>query len=152
METSVSYWAIFWGGLAVGVLDLTAASITNGMRGRNPIWVMQSVASGLLGAEAFKGGLRTATLGVVCHFFIAFTVTTIYYATSLKFSLLVEQTILGGTLYGIAVFCVMYMVVLPRSAFPFKINFTPTFTARNIAIHIFCVGLPIALAARWFAK
>ncbi|MBI5080579.1 MAG: hypothetical protein HZB17_04645 [Chloroflexi bacterium] len=149
---SESYWAIFWGGLAVGVLDLTAAFITSGVRGRNPIWVMQSIASGLLGAEAFKGGLRAAALGVVCHFFIAFTVTTVYYVASLNFNILVEQILVCGVLYGVAVYGFMYFIVLPRSAFPFKITFTPAVLANGITIHIFCVGLPIALAVRWFAK
>jgi hypothetical protein len=149
---SESYWAIFWGGLAVGVLDLTAAFITSARHGRNPVWVMQSIASGLLGAESFKGGIKTAVLGALCHFFIAFTVTTVYYAASLNLNILVEQTLVCGALYGVAVYGFMYFIVIPRSAFPFKITFTPAVLANGITIHIFCVGLPIALAVRWFAK
>ncbi|MBI5712488.1 MAG: hypothetical protein HZC38_03530 [Chloroflexi bacterium] len=57
-----------------------------------------------------------------------------------------------GVLYGVAVYGFMYFIVLPRSAFPFKITFTPAVLAKRITIHIFCVGLPIALAVRWFAK
>jgi hypothetical protein len=138
--------------MAVGVLDLTAAFITSAKHGRNPVWVMQSIASGLLGADAFKGGTKTAALGVLCHFFIAFTVTAVYYAASLKLNVLVEQTLVCGVLYGIAVYGFMYFIVLPRSAFPFKIKFTPAVLANGITIHIFCVGLPVALAVRWFVK
>lgn len=47
--------AILWGGLIAGALDITAACITSSLRGVTPVRVLQSVASGVLGAAAFKG-------------------------------------------------------------------------------------------------
>ena len=48
--------AIFWGGLACGILDITQAFVAWGLRGAKPIRILQSVASGLLGAKAYVGG------------------------------------------------------------------------------------------------
>ncbi len=42
--------------------------------GMSPIQVLQYIASGALGSDAFKGGLATAALGAALHFFIAFVV------------------------------------------------------------------------------
>jgi hypothetical protein len=70
------------GGVIAGVLDLTAAFATWGLKGVNPIIIAQSVASGLLGKDAFHGGLATAALGVVLHFFIACSAAAIFYPLS----------------------------------------------------------------------
>jgi hypothetical protein len=63
--------AILWGGLMTGILDITAAFINSGLRGRSPQWVLQSIASGVLGSDSYKGGFRTAALGAAFHFLIA---------------------------------------------------------------------------------
>jgi len=44
--------AILWGGLIAGTLDLTYACSAWGLRGASPVRNMQSIASGLLGAES----------------------------------------------------------------------------------------------------
>ena len=152
LERSNAYRAIFWGGLIAGVMDLTAAFVTSGLRGVGPIRIMQSIASGLLGADAFKGGFKTAALGVVLHFLIATVATSVYYAASRKLGLLVRQAIVCGILYGVAVYLFMYLIVLPNSAVPFKISRTLSAVATGLAIHIICVGLPISLAVRRFSK
>ncbi len=76
---------IVWVGLAAGVLDSVDAVVAFGFKGMNPIQVLQYVASGLLGANSFRGGLATAALGTGLHFLIAFVVAAVYYAASLKF-------------------------------------------------------------------
>jgi len=65
--------AIFWGSVACGVLDITAALVVYGFFGIKPLRLLQGIASGLLGRRAFDGGLATALLGLVCHFFNAFS-------------------------------------------------------------------------------
>ena len=146
--------AILLGGLSAGVLDITAACIYGGLaRGRSPIWVFQSVAGGLLGRDTFQGGLKTAALGLALHFFIATTWAAVYCLASLKLPLLARQTIICGVLYGVVVYLVMYALVLPLSALNFKFfSQAPKVVLINVLIHIFCIGLPIALAARWRAK
>ena len=51
--------AILWGGLIAGVLDATDGVVAFGLKGMNPLQVLQYIASGLLGPASFKGGLAT---------------------------------------------------------------------------------------------
>ncbi len=46
--------------------------------------ILQSIASGLLGASAFQGGPQTAALGALLHFFIALVAAAVYYAAGLS--------------------------------------------------------------------
>jgi len=144
--------AILFGGLIAGILDITAASVNIWLNsGRGPISTFQSVTGGLYGAETFKGGYETAAIGLALHFFIATTWAAVYYLLSRKLKFMVSQAILSGVLYGIAVWLFMYLVVLPLSAWK-----TSTYSIKSvltgILIHIFCVGLPIALIVRRFSK
>ncbi|MDQ1404891.1 MAG: hypothetical protein QOG55_520 [Acidobacteriaceae bacterium] len=145
------YRAILWGALIAGVLDITAAFVNSGLRGRSPIWDLQSVASGLLGPNSYKGGLRTAALGLVLHFFIAFVACAVYYLASRKLQFLLRWAIVCGLLYGVAVYLVMYGIVLPMT---FHRSFFHPLTAVVIALitHMLCVGLPISLLLRRYAK
>lgn len=137
--------AILWAGLIAGTLDITAACVTGYVRrGTSPVTTLQSVASGLLGPGAFEGGGGVAALGLLLHFVIAFTAATVFYLASRKIRFLVEQPWISGPLYGIAVYFFMNLIVVPLSAAPFKIPINYI----GLLIHIFCVGLPIALAVR----
>lgn len=144
--------AILFSGLIAGILDITAASVNVWVNsGRGPISTFQSVAGGLYGAETFNGGYRTAAIGLALHFLIATTAAAVFYLISRKLKFLVGEAILSGVLYGIAVWLFMYLVVLPLSAW--KTSTYPLKTVvTGIFIHIFCVGLPIALVVRRFSK
>lgn len=143
--------AVLAGGLVAGVLDIAAASVNVWLRsGRGPLWTLQSVAGGLYGAETFNGGWRTAALGLMLHFFIAFTAAAVYYAASRRLRFLVNRAILSGMLYGAAVWAFMYLVVLPRT--PLRIAHSLSSVLTGILIHVFFVGLPIALSVRKFAR
>jgi hypothetical protein len=145
-----SYKAILWGGLVAGTMDITAACIHSAARGgRSPIGVLQSVASGLLGAKSYEGGLATAALGLALHFFIAYTATTVFYLASRKLTFLVQQPFIFGPLYGIAVYLFMYFVVLPLVFTTVSRAFTQVLI--GVLIHMFCIGLPIALVTRRFS-
>lgn len=140
---------ILWGGILCGVFDLTYAFIYYGMRGATPIAILHSIASGLLGAAASKGGLATAALGFVLHFVIAFGAATVYYLASRKMTFLLRHAVVCGLLYGVAVYLFMNFLVLPLSAFPRKLSYPPGVLIPGIACHMVLVGLPIALAIRW---
>ncbi len=144
--------AIFWGGLACGVLDITQAIVAwHFQAGVKPIRVWQSVASGLLGPKAFQGGIKTAIVGGVLHFFIAFTAAAVYYTASRWLAFMTGHAILSGLLYGEAVFLFMYFVVVPLSAAA-KSHFTMATLITGPIGHMFLVGLPIALAVRRFSR
>ena len=102
--------AIGAGGLIAGTLDLTQAFILLGRR------VPLVIAAGLLGRPALQGGTATYVLGVLLHFFIAFSAAAVYYAASRSLAFLKEHPLVCGLFYGIAVELVMGYVVLPLSA------------------------------------
>lgn len=142
--------AIVWGGVLAGVGDILFAFVVSGLRGVGPVRVLQSVAGGLLGKAAAEGGLATAALGGVLHFFIAFVWATVFWLLSRRLTVLVRRPVVCGLLYGAAVYFFMYFVVLPLSAIYFPLNRTPSSILLNSAGHMLLVGLPIALAAYKF--
>jgi len=143
-------YPILTGGLIAGTLDIAAAIVIHAFRGVRPVRILQSVASGLLGPAAFTGGAATAALGLALHFLIATTAAAVYYLASRRLSGLVRQATLWGALYGVAVYLFMNFVVLPLSAMR-KQPFSLEMAAIMVAIHIVCVGLPIALAVRRYS-
>lgn len=146
------YRAILFGGLLSGALDLTSAFIVTAFKSGNYTGMLQGIASGLLGQKSFTGGAEAAALGVSAHFAIAFIWTIVFYLASRKIKFLTAQPIISGTLYGVAVYLLMYYVVVPLSAAPFQMPHTPGAIARDVFIHIICVGLPIALAVRRYSR
>ena len=71
--------AIFYGGLIAGILDAADGVVAYYFAaGFNPIQVLQSIASGFYGADAFQKGISGALVGLLAHFFIAFAVAAIY--------------------------------------------------------------------------
>ena len=150
--SSSPFLAIFWGGLACGVFDITQACIAWGIQNQlPPMRIFQSVAGGVLGRSAAQGGVKTAALGLALHFLIAFCWAAGYYVASRRIAFLTEQPVLAGLLYGEFVWLAMNFVVIPLSA----IHRWPTWTAASIITgpigHLFLVGLPIALAVRRWA-
>jgi hypothetical protein len=139
--------AILLGGLTVGALDILDAFIFFGLRGVAPQRILHSVAAGLLGREAaIAGGLKTALLGLVLHFTIATGVVATYYLVSKALSFLVRYPIICGLLYGLVVFYLMQLVVLPLSATSGKAGLpTGAPLINGLLIHALGVGLPAAL-------
>jgi len=149
-HSTPAYRAIALAGVIAGSLDLGTAFVEAGLEGRTPIRLLQGIAGGLLGMETFQKGLGSAALGAFFHFLIAFTAAAVFYIASRKLKFLLKRPILSGTFYGIAVWCFMSLVVLPLSAYHSVPRFSPIII-RDIAVHIFMVGLPIALVVRKFS-
>jgi hypothetical protein len=142
---------ILCGGLIMGSLDILKNMVFLSYQGRPVTWVLHAVASGALGRSAFEGGLPVAALGLALHFFIAFSVFTVYYLASLKLPILTRHAYVLGALYGVAVFAFMRFVVFPLSAIgPVK---TPLpVLIDGVLTHIFCVGLPTGIIVREAAR
>jgi hypothetical protein len=137
--------AIGVGGLTAGALDLTQAMILFGAR------IPLSIAAGLLGRQAFRGGAGTYALGVVLHFFIALSAASVYYAASRRLSFLKEHPLVCGLFYGAAVEEVMNLVVLPLSALHARGPYTLKDLILGLLVHMVVVGLPISFSVRRFA-
>ncbi|HXT50415.1 MAG TPA: hypothetical protein VN811_05200 [Thermoanaerobaculia bacterium] len=143
--------AVLYGGLTVGILDITDALVFFGLYvPATPIRIFHSVAAGLLGREAARaGGIPTAILGGVLHFTIATIITTIYFLVSRKLPALVRRPVLYGILYGIVCYFVMSFVVIPLSnaGVPGRGLHWPEWPVlvNGIVGHALLVGLPAAL-------
>ena len=151
VKKSTAWQAILFGGFAAGILDITAALLVYGSFGLKPIRLLQGIAGGVLGPSTYDGGFRTALLGLACHFFIAFSAAAFYWAASRRMGFLSQHAVEAGVLYGGAVYFFMNRIVVPLSRatkYPVSIKMMVI----GIVIHIFCVGLPISLTARRFAK
>jgi len=143
--------AVLWAGFACGVLDITAAFIVYGFFGAKPVPLLQGIASGFLGPRAFQGGPATALLGLLCHFVVAFGAAAVYFAASRAIPFLIQNAVVSGALYGVAVYFFMNRIVLPLSAAA-KRPFSLKLMIVGVIIHIFCVGLPISLSVRRFSE
>ncbi len=145
--------AILFGGLVAGTLDITDAFVYSGLRGVSPVRVLRYIASGLLGPDALSAGLPVAAFGLFLHFFIAYSIVTLYVLVSRRFTLLARHPFLCGPLYGVLAFLVMNRIVVPLSAVPPPSGPMPLVSLINqLLIHAFGIGLTAALAARWLFK
>ncbi|HEX3645376.1 MAG TPA: hypothetical protein VHT95_07195 [Vicinamibacterales bacterium] len=138
--------AIVAGGLLAGGLDLTQALILFGRR------VPLSIAAGLLGRAAFRGGAGTYALGVFLHFLIAFSAAALYYAASRKLTFLTDHPLVGGLFFGAAVEEVMNLVVLPLSALHARGPYELRDLILGLLVHMITVGLPISFSVWRFAN
>jgi uncharacterized membrane protein YagU involved in acid resistance len=147
----IPYRVIFWAGLVCGLLDGLSATVVSSFFGTSPIRLFQGIASGLLGRSAFEGGTGTALMGVALHFVVALGASTVYYAASRLFPVLIDQALACGVAYGIAVHLFMTFVVIPLSAIgrrPFVALSFLTF----LFVSMIVVGPSVALTIRHFSR
>jgi hypothetical protein len=140
--------------LIVGTLDITYAIVASYLRaGTSPQRLLQGVAYGWFGRDAYAGGWTTAAAGLGFHFFIAFTITAIFFAASTRLRWLTARPFISGPVYGIGVYVVMNYVVIPLSRIGLR-PFPPmSIFVSGILVHMFVIGTPIALGARaWRAR
>ena len=141
--------AILAGGAVAGAIDITYAIVYSYLRARvAPMTLLQYVASGLVGPDAFKGGPPLAALGLALHFFIAISAAAVYVTASRLLPVLVEKPLLCGATYGVLVFAFMNLVVIPLSRTQPRTSVSMLTLSTGLLVHMFGIGLPIALAAR----
>jgi hypothetical protein len=140
--------AILWGGFSAGVLDLAAAITQSVGRGGTATRLLQAIATGILGRASYEGGAASAALGFIAHFIIAFGAAAVFVVAARRIPFLLSIIWLSGPVYGMMVWAVMKFAVLPLSAYPHGGGSTPRGMVVAVLIHVFCVGLPIAIAAR----
>jgi hypothetical protein len=139
---------ILLAGVVAASCDITYAIVYSAWRGVAPMRLLQSVASGLLGRPAFDGGVPTAALGLVLHYAICIVAAGVYWAAARRLAWLTARAVPAGLLFGLAVYGFMNYVVLPLSAFPFTPHPAALTVVTGLLVHLFGVGLPIALFTR----
>ncbi|HEX8658151.1 MAG TPA: DUF1440 domain-containing protein [Hymenobacter sp.] len=138
-------------GLLVGTLDLGAAFISFYVTaGKSPLFILQAIASGLLGPAAFSGSGGVLGLGLLLHYFIAFCFTALFLGLYQQVGFVARYPLVAGAFYGLFIWVVMNLVVLPLSRLPAQ-PFHPLAALREALILVFMIGIPLALlASRYF--
>jgi uncharacterized membrane protein YagU involved in acid resistance len=136
----------------LGTTDLLFACTFAALNsGASPVRVFQAVARGVLGNASFEGGAGSAALGVALHYVIAISMSLIYYAVSRRFTALARRPIAYGIPYGLLLYLIMNLVVLPlsRSGMP---KFTNTLWVTLSVIMHLVFGVICAVSARIASK
>ena len=137
------------GGLVAGALDITYACVFWAIKAGVPAQrIFQSVAAGLLGTASFTGGWPTAVLGLALHFFIATTMSVTYYVAARRIPILGGRPVPFGAAYGLLLYVIMNYIVVPLSAAGHGGAKDPLWVALSIVVHMFLIGVPIALFSR----
>ncbi len=138
--------------LLAGTLDITAACVTTTLRGGSATGVLRAIASGVLGKTAFDGGAGVAALGLLLHFAIMFCIAAIFWVACQRNTWMANKPFIYGPIYGVLVYAVMNLVVLPLSA----IAFTPRYNLFSLSVgiptHMICVGLPIVWITSYYRR
>src|SRR5688572_9788646 len=151
MSTSATR-AILWGGLAAGVLDIAAVFAFWLGKGVGPLTILQSIATSVLGREAFELGALAAIVGVCLHFAVSYVFAASYVAVSSRARILRSRPMLLGLAFGLIAYVMMTFGVVPLSRADFG-SWPPLVNlAASLFIHLFLFGLPIALAASRIAE
>ncbi|THD35331.1 MAG: hypothetical protein E7773_12910 [Sphingomonas sp.] len=132
--------------VVAGTLDILSAVVYTLIAGHQPLNMLKGLASAVLGDDAATGGLHIALAGLLIHFVIMAVMAAFYIVVADRMPVLKSRWVLAGIAYGIGLWAVMNLVVLPlRFGFhPFK----PLGLAEQFFSHIVLVGIPIA----WFAR
>ncbi|HUP14175.1 MAG TPA: hypothetical protein VM187_18265 [Niastella sp.] len=143
---------IAWVGLLVGSLDIFSACLQAYLaRGISPETVLRFIASGAFGKPAFTGGWEMPLTGLLFHYLIAYSFTTLFFLLYPSIKLMSKSIVLTAIAYGILIFLVMNLLVLPLT----RITRAPIQlykAAIATGILIVAIGLPLSIFARKFYR
>ncbi|MDP4245999.1 MAG: hypothetical protein Q8932_09140 [Bacteroidota bacterium] len=136
--------------LLAGTLDAGGAVINYSLNGgKDPAVIFRYIASAVFGRAAYTGGTNMVIWGVVLHYAIALGFTIAFFLLYPRMAILSDNRWLAGVFYGIAVWMVMNLVVVPMSharKFPFRV----TGALIAMGILILAIGIPISLMAHYY--
>ena len=131
--------------LVAGTLDISAAVIDTYFRyGGGPLDVFRFIASGLFGRAAFSGAAIYAAAGLLFHYIIAGTWALLFFIIFPKLKIPSKYRIISGLSYGIIIWLIMNLVVLPLSNIPPHHLHASTIIAGMLYL-MFCIGLTVSL-------
>jgi hypothetical protein len=143
------YSSIIKAGLIAGTLDICAAMLSVYLRtGRGPEGIFRYIARGAFGDTAKTGGTEYIIAGILFHYLIAFGFTILFFLVYPKIKRWVSPyIIITGLIYGVMVWCIMNLIVVPSSNIGMG-KFTFTSVTREMLILMFCIGLPVSLLSK----
>jgi hypothetical protein len=144
---------ILQAGLIAGTLDILSAFIYYYIKSgkTNFLVIFKFIASGIFGKAAGDGGTDMILAGFILHYAIAFSFTVFFFWLYPKVNVMSKNRIVTGVVYGLFVWALMNLVVVPLSNTvhrPFKIEGVLI----NMGILIVCIGLPLSFIANAFFR
>lgn len=137
-----------------GTLDLAGAVVSYMLSrgGSFPKKILEYIAGGWYGSQALDGSLKMNIIGGLSHFFIATCWTVLFYLLYPRLRFLQKNNLISAILYGLVIWAVMNLVVLPFSAWHAPVTIVLREVAKAAFILIICVGLPVAVGAGSYYK
>lgn len=133
-------------GLVAGTIDIGAAALINHV---GPALILQGIASGLLGMKSYAGGAGTVVLGLMLQLAMSTAIAGIYAAAATRIAWLCSRPVLAGLAFGLGVFVVMNMIVVPLSAFgPKPAHISLLWLLLNV-LAMLVFGVIVATIVRW---
>ena len=137
---------ILWTALLAGTLDILSAIVNTYIQySISPDRIFKFIASGVFGDDAFSSGAMMVAAGIIFHYLIALTWSAIFFFIYPKFNLSSKYKFLSGFLYGIIVWLIMNLIVIPLSNTP-QYPFTFKGVLLGVLFLIFFIGIPISLS------
>ena len=130
-----------------GTLDISAAIVHYLIKTRkNPVTILNYIASGLFGKAAFTDNKWMPAIGLTLHYCIAIIFTAFFFLIYPKMKFLSVNIVVSGLVYGIFVWIIMNLIVVPLSG----ISRFPSSVLQSVIsalILMFAIGLPVAIMA-----
>jgi hypothetical protein len=142
------YAQILKAGLIAGTMDILAACILVYIRtGHTHLTgILKFIASGVFGKAALDGGGSMIFAGLLFHYLIAVIFTVFFFWIYPKIRIASENRFVTAVVYGIFVWCVMNLAVVPLSHVSSR-PITLSNALINTGILILCIGIPVSYFA-----
>ena len=140
-------------GLLAGTLDIALAFLYSYLkRDTHPATVLQYISKVALGKTTFTNPTILTITGLLVHFAIAMAWTILFFILYRKINLIRQSKIVTGMLYGLFVWAMMNVIILPLwNNRPFVFN--PESSSINAVILIVAIGMPLSfIAHRYYSK
>ena len=140
--------------IIAGTLDILSAIIIYDliMHRVTTMQILDGIAAALFGKTIVGNTIIMAVIGLILHYFITFCFVVFYFLVYLRIRFLQKNTIISGLIYGIAVWCIMNLIVVPVTTSNHYHFLFPAFL-RQVLPLIFCIGLPISfITANYYVQ
>ena len=132
-------------GLIAGTLDIATALVMFSIKThKDPMIVFQYIASAAFGKAAYTGDVSFIVAGIAFHYIIAFSFTILFFLLYPRIKFMHNYPILAGLTYGIFVWLMMNLVVLPLTKLP-PITFNLQSAVPGTIVLMLAIGLPVSL-------
>ena len=140
--------------IIAGTLDMLSAIVIYDlvMHRVTTMQILDGIAAALFGKTIIGNETVMAFIGLLLHYFITFCFVVFYFLLYPRIPLLQKNKIISGLLYGVIVWAIMNLLVVPTATGNHYHFLYPAFL-RQILPLMFCIGLPISfIAANYYAR